>query len=133
MTIFKGRAVMLAAIGMFVFETDSLLFSELSRDREWRHARTDRLGALPASQYLGPGADTVSLAGVLVPELAGRYSSIEKLAEMAGTGDAYPLANGTGTIMGHFTIDKIGERHDNLVIDGLARKIDFTIELSRVG
>lgn len=123
---------MLAALGMFVFATDSLLFDELSRDREWRHARTDRFGARPASQYLGPGAETVTLSGTLVPELAGKYSSIEKLAEMATTGDAYPLADGTGTILGQFTLDKLAERHTNLVRTGQARQITFTIELTRV-
>lgn len=123
---------MLAAIGMFIFETDSLLFDELARDREWRHARTDRLGAMPASQFLGPGADTVTLSGTLVPELAGSYSSIEKLAEMAATGDAYPLANGNGDILGQYTIDKIGERQGNFVVGGKPRQTAFTIELSRV-
>lgn len=123
---------MLAAIGMFIFETDSLLFDELARDREWRHARTDRFGARPASQYLGPGNETVTMSGTLVPELAGEWSSIETLAEMAATGDAYPLADGAGNFFGQYTIDKISERQTNFVLPGWPRQIAFTIELTRV-
>jgi len=123
---------MLAALGMFVFDASTTLFEELDRDREWRHERTDRFGALPASQFVGPGADKIVLTGTLVPELAGSYSAIETLASMADEGEAYPLGDGNGRIYGAFTIDRISERKTNLVDTGAARRNDFTIELSRV-
>lgn len=123
---------MLAAIGMFVFETDSALFDELARKRSWRHARTERFGARAASQFLGPGDDEVTISGRLVPGLAGRYSSLQRISEMADTGEAYPLADGTGTIMGSFTIEGLDETHRNLIDNGRARLIDFTLTLKRV-
>ena len=55
--------MMLAALGMFIFDTDTTLFDELSRRRSWRHGRTERFGARAASQYLGPGEDQVTLSG----------------------------------------------------------------------
>ena len=122
---------MLAALGMFIFDTDSAPFDELSRRRSWRHGRTERFGARAASQYLGPGEDQVTLSGKLVPELAGSYSSIEKLVEMADTGEAYPLADGIGNIMGSFTIETIDEQHGTLIDNGRARVIDFNIDLKR--
>jgi phage protein U len=123
---------MLAALGMFIFDTDSALFDELSRRRSWRHGRTERFGARAASQFLGPGQDQVTLSGKLIPELAGSYSSIEKLVEMADTGEAYPLADGLGNILGSFTIETIDEQHSNLIDTGRARTIDFSIDLERV-
>lgn len=123
---------MLAAIGMFVFETDSALFDELARKRSWRHARTERFGAIAASQFVGPGDDDVTLSGRLVPGLAGRWSSLQRIAEMADTGEAFPLADGTGTIMGQFTIEALDETHRNLIDNGRARLIDFTLTLRRV-
>ncbi|MFM2278997.1 MAG: hypothetical protein RLZZ444_1228 [Pseudomonadota bacterium] len=123
---------MLAAIGMFVFSTDTALFDELARRRDWRHARTERFGARPASQYLGPGEDLVTLSGTLVPELAGSYSAIERLAEMADQGEAWPLADGRGNVLGNFTIERIEERHSSLIDTGQARVVGFTIELARV-
>lgn len=122
----------LAAIGMFVFSADSALFDSLDRDRDWRHERTGRFGARAASQFVGPGDDKVRIAGRLVPEIAGDFSAMEKLAEMAGTGEAYPLMNGRGEVIGTYTIDRIGERKTNMIDDGTARWNDFTIELSRV-
>lgn len=123
---------MLAALGMFVFETDSALFDELARTRNWRHAKTDRFGARPASQFVGPGDDTVTLTGKIVPGIAGEYSSIAKLVDMADEGDALPLADGSGNILGQFTIESVDEKHGNLVDTGQARTVDFTLSLRRV-
>jgi len=123
---------MLAALGMFVFDMSSVLFDDLCRKRDWRNVRTERFGAFPASQYVGPGDDRITLSGTLVPELAGSYSAITTLASMADAGEAYPLANGAGTILGNFTIDSLDEKHSALIDAGLPRVIGFTIELSRV-
>lgn len=123
---------MLAALGMFVFESDNALFDELSRNRAWRHSRTDRFGSRPASQFVGPGDDAITLTGKLVPMLAGKYSAIEKLVEMADAGDALPLADGTGIILGNYTIESLDERHSNLIDTGQARTVDFTLNLRRV-
>jgi phage protein U len=123
---------MLAALGMFVFDTDTALFDALQRQRDWRHQRTDRFGTRAASQFVGPGEDRVTLTGALIPELAGSYSAMETIAAMADEGEAYPLADGTGTILGTFTIERLSEQKANLIDDGRARRNDFTIELSRV-
>lgn len=122
----------LAALGMFAFTTDTTLFDRLTRSREWRHERTERFGAIAASQFVGPGAEKITLAGRLVPEVLGRYGALETLVEMADTGDAYPFMDGRGRIFGHFTIDRVDEGQDNLTEDGMARVKDFTIELTRV-
>lgn len=124
--------MMLAALGMFVFEMDSAPFEELSRRRGWRHGRTDRFGAMPASQFLGPGDDQVTLSGRLAPELAGDYSAIDRLVAMAGTGEAFPLGDGAGRIHGQFVIESIDETHRHLIEDGRPRLVDFTITLTRV-
>ena len=123
---------MLAALGMFVFETSSAPFQELARRREWRHERTDRFGAIAASQFVGPGQDAVTISGTLVPEMGGKYSVIERLAEMAATGDAYPLMDGSGTVLGNFTIEGLDETHKYLSERGRARMIDFSLTLQRV-
>lgn len=123
---------MLAALGMFVFDSHSALFSELGRSRAWRHARTDRFGARAASQYVGPGEEKVRLIGTLVPEIAGRWGAIETLAKMADQGEAWPLMDGTGRILGQYTIDSLDEQHSSLIDNGRARVIGFAIELTRV-
>ncbi len=124
---------MLAALGMFVFETASAPFEELSRRRAWRHERTKRFGARDAGQYVGPGEDQVTISGAIVPGITGGYSAIEQLAAMAETGEAWPLSDGTGTVFGHFTIDALDEGHKYLSENGKARRIDFTLTLTRTG
>lgn len=128
----RHRLPMLAALGLFVFDTDTTLFEKMQRERDWRHPRTDRFGARPAAQFAGPGEDRVTLSGTLVPELMGDYYALETLAQMAAEGEAWPLVDGYGNVIGTFTIERLTEDRGNLLDLGEARRNDFTIELSRV-
>ena len=123
---------MLTALGLFVFDLDTALYDELTRSREWHHERTERFGARAASQFTGLGEDRVNLAGTLVPEIAGSYSAIDTLAAMADQGEAYTLMDGTGLVLGQYTIGRIEERHGALIDNGKARVVGFSIELTRV-
>jgi hypothetical protein len=121
----------LMTLGMFVFSVDTLLYQALTRSREWRHATADRFGARAAAQYVGPGSDNVSISGLLVPEIAGSYSAIETLADMAAAGETYPLMDGLGRILGHYRIERLDEDHIVVMAGGLPRQIGFRIELVR--
>ena len=121
----------LLSLGMFVFSMDTLAFSELQRRTDWRHGKSERHGERPASQYLGPGEDKVTLSGTLVPEIAGTYSSLNRLREMASSGDAWPLVDGAGTVIGSYRIMAVDERQSVHVAGGYARKIDFAVDLDR--
>ena len=123
---------MLAALGLFVFEAASFPFAELDRRTEWRHARAARIGAFDASQYVGPGADQVTIAGALVPEAGASYAAIDTLRRMADEGDIYQLVDGAGSVWGGFVIVGMEERRRHLMIDGTPRMIDFSLQLDRV-
>ena len=121
----------LMTLGMFVFSIDTALYDRLNRSREWRHATAERFGARAASQYVGPGGDNISISGLIVPEIAGRYSALDTLADMAATGDSYPLINGLGRILGHYRIVRLDEDHAFIMAGGLPRNVAFKIELER--
>ncbi len=121
----------LMTLGMFVFSIDTALYEALSRSREWRHATSERFGARAAAQFVGPGGDNISLSGRIVPEIAGSYSAIDTLADMAATGDNYPLINGPGRILGHYRIVRLDEDHGVIMAGGIPRNIAFRIELER--
>lgn len=121
----------LMTFGMFIFGMDSAAYQSLRRSREWRHATSERHGARDAAQYIGPGADAIELAGLLVPELGARYSSLRTLAAMADTGDNYPLMDGTGRILGHYRIVRMDEDHLTVMAGGIPRHVDFAIQLQR--
>lgn len=123
---------MMAALGQFLFALDTLSFSELQRTREWRHADNNRVGAMPASQYTGPGADKIRLSGLLAPEFMGERKALDRLADMADAGKAYALVNGAGEAFGAWVIEGIEETGSIFVREGVPRRTEFTINLKRV-
>ncbi len=122
----------LLTLGMFLFGLDSMAYDALRRRTSWRHGTSERFGARPASQYLGPGEDNITLAGRLVPEVAGQFVALQILRTMADTGDDYPLVDGLGRVLGHFRIVSLEQDQLAIMAGGLPRGIDFTIELERV-
>jgi phage protein U len=123
---------MMMTLGMFVFGLPTLAYQELQRQTEWRHPSTSRIGARPARQYIGPGEDSITLPGLLVPELTGETLSLDALRIMADTGKAWPLIEGTGKIYGLWIIDSLQETRTLFFADGAARRIEFTLSLKRV-
>ena len=121
----------LASLGLFVFDLASLPFDDLARKRDWRHARSERVGARDAFQFVGPGQDKVTLGGCIIPGVAGSATSIQTLAEMADAGGVHQFADGTGRVYGGFVIQSIDMRGSVIMDGGVPRKVDFTIEIER--
>jgi len=125
--------VRMLALDLFIFQIGTLPYQELRQRFEWRFAESDRFRARAATQFLGVGAETVELAGVIYPgESIGDYASIERLKDMAQTGQAYELTAGTGEVLGSFTIRTLDLTKSLFFEDGAARKSDFTLSLARV-
>ncbi|WP_375194769.1 phage tail protein [Sphingobium sp.] len=122
----------LMALGMFLFEIGTLAYDEMQRKTDWQHARAPRVGARDATQFTGPGDETISLSGAVYAEIADGHVSLDDLRTMADDGEALPLVDGTGTVYGNFVITALDERHAFLMSDGRARRIDFGIDLLRV-
>lgn len=123
---------MMMSLGMFVFSLSTLAYQELQRQTDWRHPTTNRVGANPARQFVGKGEDTITMPGILLPELAGTAMSLDALRTMADTGKAYPLVEGTGRILGVWVIESISETRTLFFRDGAARRIEFSITLERI-
>ena len=107
---------MMMSFGTFVFSLDSAAFLQLQRQMSWRHATSERVGARPASQFLGPGDDTIDLSGLIAPELTGTRASLETLRELAADGEPLPLVDGAGVLFFE---------------DGTPRRIEFQLSLRR--
>lgn len=123
---------MMMALGMFIFSLETLAYQEFQRQTDWRHGATNRIGTNPAHQYLGRGEDSITLPGVLLPALAGTALSLDALRYMADTGKAWPLVEGTGRIYGAWVIESMTETRTLFFSDGAARRIEFTIKLTRI-
>ncbi|MFC0708843.1 phage tail protein [Azorhizophilus paspali] len=123
---------MMMALGQFVFSLSTLAYQEFQRQTDWRHSSTSRIGVRPARQFLGPGDDSITLPGVLLPELTGGLPSLDKIREMADTGKAWVLVEGTGRIYGLCVIESLSETHSLFFADGTARRIEFSLVLKRI-
>ncbi|MCD8558377.1 MAG: phage tail protein [Shewanella xiamenensis] len=123
---------MMMTLGFFVFSRLTVPYQTSQHDMVWRHPTNSRVGARPSAQFLGVGDETLTLSGVLMPEITGGELSLEALRKMADTGKAYPLIEGRGTVTGFFVIEKISKGRSEFFSDGAARRIEFTIELKRV-
>lgn len=123
---------MMMTLGFFVFSRLTVPYQASQHDMVWRHPTNSRVGARPSAQFLGVGDETLTLSGVLMPEITGGELSLEALRKMADTGKAYPLIEGRGTVTGFFVIEKISRGRIEFFSDGAARRIEFTIELKRV-
>lgn len=123
---------MMLALGMFVFSLSTAAYQELQRQTEWRHASNNRVGAAPARQFVGRGEDSITLPGVILPELAGSALSLDTLRLMANTGKAWPMVEGSGRIYGLWIIESLSETKTIFFRDGTARRIEFTLSLKRI-
>lgn len=119
-------------LGMFVFQLQTLPYQSLQRDVDYRWPSNSRVGQRPAMQFLGVNEEKIVLSGSLLPEITGGRMSLLALNLMADEGRAWPLLDGGGTIYGMFVINAVSETYSEFFADGTARKIDFTISLTRV-
>ncbi|KAA8739137.1 phage tail protein [Pseudomonas koreensis] len=123
---------MMLALGMFVFSLSTAAYQELQRQTEWRHASSNRVGASPARQFVGRGDDSITLPGIILPELAGSALSLDALRLMANTGKAWPMVEGSGRIYGLWIIESLSETKTIFFRDGTPRRIEFTLSLKRI-
>lgn len=123
---------MMMTLGLFVFTLKTVPYQELQLQKQWRHASNGRIGKRPVLQFLGPDTDTITLSGILMPEITGGTLSMLVLEQMAETGKGWPLIGGDGTIYGTFIIESMNTTRSEFLQDGAARKIDFNIALKRV-
>ncbi len=120
------------ALGMFVFSLPTLAYQDMQRRSGWRHARSGRIGAIDATQFVGRENDKISLSGVAYAELMAGRASLDELRDMATEGKAWPLIDGTGRVYGAFVITDIDEGMKEFFADGTPRKVDFTIDLLEI-
>jgi phage protein U len=119
-------------LGQFVFELATAPYQSAQQQMGWRHPSNPRVGLRPARQFLGRDEESITLSGVLLPELTGGEPSLDTLRAMADEGSAYVLIDGNGKLMGVFVIESIDVTRTVFFRDGTARRLEFTLTLKRV-
>lgn len=121
----------MAAYGMFVFGIQSLPYLTFERSTNWRYPKNSRIGRRASVQYLGPGDDIITLSGTLYPEITGGRISLAMVRYMADDAKAWPLILGNGISLGMYVIEDLQESNTEFFSNGVPRKIDFNLKLTR--
>lgn len=123
----------LLMLGDFVFSAGRAAHQTLERANEYRWAQQDRLLRTPAMQWTGPGKETIRLSGVIYTRHSISTGHLDAIRRMASRGEPYDLTGGDGTLYGRYVITNVTENGSELDASGLARVIDFTLELAFYG
>ncbi|MDH2369486.1 phage tail protein [Providencia rettgeri] len=121
----------MAALGLFVFQLNTTPYQMMQISQKYRYGVNNRVGKRPAVQFIGLDNDDITLSGTLLPSLTGGRLSLLVLEQMAATGRAWSLIDGTGNIYGMYVIEEITQSKSEFFVDGAPRKIDFTLKLKR--
>jgi len=97
------------ALGTFRFGVNRANYQTFTRDAAFRWARQDRLGRAPALQYLGPGAEEISLEGVIYPHFKGGLRQMELMRAVARQGVPMMLVDGLGWVWQRWAITAVSE------------------------
>lgn len=98
---------MMMIYGMFVFTLRTAPYQQLRHSQAWRHVKNDRVNQSAAWQYIGPGDDTITLDGVLYPEITGGRWSLSALEAIGFAGRPWPLIEGDGQIYGMYLMTQL--------------------------
>ena len=126
-------SLVMMALGGFRFCVARASYQVFTRRAAWRWEQVDRIGRAPALQYLGPGADEVTLEGVIYPHFKGGLRQVETMRAIAGLGQPMILVDGLGWVWQKWAILSIEERKSVFLADGAPRKIEFSMELKAYG
>lgn len=128
-----GGAPAMLTLGDVVFAANGAGHQRLRRVAEYRHPEIALVGARPARQWTGPGAETIELEGVIHPAWRGGAGDVRALRSAAAERAAMRLVDAGGANLGLWCVLRVDETASGLFADGAPRRIEFTVELALVG
>jgi len=123
----------LLALGDYRFSIETAAYQTLQRQHRYRWQTQQRVGRVPAQQFLGKDTETITLKGEILPHFKGGLAQINALRAAAETGQPQLLTDGLGNVWGKYVIVAIHEEQDDLLHNGVAGLIRFRLELKEYG
>mgnify|MGYP001028384525 CR=1 FL=1 len=121
-------------LGAYPFMLNTAAYQQLKRNADYRWKELDRIGRKPAQQYIGPGADQITLEGEILPHWKGGTAQVDVMRAQASLGVPLVLLEGYGGfVLGTWVILKINETKSELMGDGTPRVINFSMTLKEYG
>lgn len=125
--------MILMALGPFRFSVEDMVLKRFGRRLSARHADVDLVGRAPASQFLGPGKETISLPAVIYPYYLGGagLAQLDGMRAAADAGTPLMLAAGTGRVLGNFTLREVDDEREHFLPNGSPLKVEIRVDLAR--
>jgi phage protein U len=128
-----SRSDVMMQLGEYQFSMNTSAYESFTRSYGWKWAAQERLGRLPAMQFTGPEAQTIKLAGTILPLFRGGMKQIDAMVAQANKGNPLMLVDGRGYVHGLWCISAIEEGQSWFAANGAPRKMDFDITLVQYG
>ena len=122
-------AEVMLTFGDLPFSVSGAVYQALRRATAFRLAAQERIGVRPGYHFTGPGEESITLSGVIMPTYRGRPAMLDDLRALAG--ESRKLTSGTGEDLGRWMIAELNEEQSALFDNGKARKVVFTARLLR--
>lgn len=122
-------ADVMMALGDYRFSVAAAAYEELSRTTAYEWAEQARTGQHAALQFTGPGADEITLSGVVFPQYRAGTGQPDRMRQSAAAGDPLTLIDGRGRVLGRWVILRVEERQSVFERAGVPRRQEFTISL----
>lgn len=126
----------MAKLGGYSFKLETAAFQSLSRTTSYRWEPKNRLKRKPAHQFLGPGEDTITLPGFILPHFRGGIGQVGAMRAEAAKGEPLPLIyafENVGQYCGLWVIKDIKETRTLFFKDGVPRRIEFDLTIADYG
>ena len=122
---------MLYMLGALRVEVWPFNVHEVSQSGETDYAVKPVVGTEPPLEYVGEGANEMSLSGRLFPYELGGLDELALLEQMRASGRPQYLMRGDGRPLGWFAIQSVSARSSYLGRHGVGRQVDVSISLRR--
>lgn len=124
---------MMMILGVYRFCIGNAAYQNLARTTEYKWEEQKRLFSEPAMQFMGNGAETITLEGIIYPQFKGGLRQVALMRAQAGLGMPLMLISGNGIAFGRWCIVSVNETQSVFMKDGTARKIAFSLTLKKYG
>lgn len=118
-------------LGAYVFSLDTAAYQQLSRATAYRWQALERVNQLAALQFTGPGEDSISLNGVILPTFRGGLGQLDAMRAEAAKGEPLLMVDGRGYVHGRWVILSVNETQKTFERGGAPLQIEFSIRLRK--
>lgn len=121
------------ALGTFRFSINTAAYQRLQRTSDYRWRAQERIGRLPAQQFLGNESTSINLEGEILPHFRGSTATVEAMRSLADSGQPQSLIDSSGRVWGQYCITHIEEGWQVLNQEGRPARVGFRMTLREYG